>query len=112
MSESYEFTPPADGWLARAYYTPLGDALRGRLTGRLNVRAEIAAARLEAPLPGLIDRVVRRTRLWRREQADVARELIAHFAAGLEAGRTAEQLAADFGPADRAARLIRRAKMR
>jgi hypothetical protein len=112
MSESYEFTPPAGGWLARAYYTPLGDALRGRLTGRLNVRAEIAAARLDAPLPGLIDRVVRRTRLWRREQADVARELIGHFAAGLEAGRTAEQLAADFGPADQAARLIRRAKMR
>jgi hypothetical protein len=112
MSEPYEFTPPVGGWLERIYYTPLGDALRGRLTGRLDVRADIAAARLDAPLPGLIYRVVRRTRLWRREQSDVARELVAHFAAGIEAGRTAEQLAADFGPADQAAKLIRRAKMR
>lgn len=60
----------------------------------------------------LIARVVRRTRLWRREQADVARELVAHFADGLEAGRTEADLLSSFGNEKKAARLIRRAKKR
>lgn len=69
-----------------------------------------------APLPeshrALIGRVVKRTRLWRRERADVARELIAHFADGLEAGSRAEELIRSFGDEKRAAKLIRRGKRR
>ncbi len=111
MRESYDPTPPST-WLGRARFTPLVDALRGQLTARLDSRTLIAAAELPAPLPELIYTVVRRTRLWRREKVDVARELIAHFADGLSAGRTPEQLATDFGPAAQAARLIRRGKIR
>ncbi|MEX0678584.1 MAG: hypothetical protein WD063_15995 [Pirellulales bacterium] len=112
MERSDEFNPPPANWLLRAYYTPVSDALRGHLSGRLDVRREIAAAELPKPVAGLIHTVVRRTRLWRREKSDVVRELIAHFADGLAAGRSAEQLVADFGPADQAAKLIRQAKRR
>ncbi len=110
--DSRDFTPAASNWLVRAYYTPVSDALRGQLSARLDVRPEIAAAGLPAPLAGLIYTVVRRTRLWRSEKSDVARELIAHFADGLAAGRSAEELAKDFGSPQQAARLIRKAKLR
>ncbi|HVU90034.1 MAG TPA: hypothetical protein VHD36_22065, partial [Pirellulales bacterium] len=107
----YDPTPPTT-WFGRARYTPARDALRGELSARLDPRTLIAAATLPEPLPALVYTIVRRTRLWRREKLDVTRELLSHFAEGLDAGRTAEQLATDFGPADQAARLIRRGKIR
>ena len=58
----------------------------------------------------LIEHVVRRTRLWRSEKTDIARELIAHFADGLEAEETASDLIAAFGDQCQAAKLMRRAK--
>lgn len=67
---------------------------------------------LPASVSQLIDDVVRRTRLWRRERIDVARELIAHFEDGVQAGRASEELVATFGEARSVARLIRRAKLR
>ncbi len=112
MAPTYDFDPTASNWLVRAYHTPVQDALRGHLSARLDVRREIAAAALPLPLPGLVYTVVRRSRLWRREQHDVARELIAHFADGLAAGTSGDKLAADFGSPEQAARLIRRAKLR
>ncbi len=60
----------------------------------------------------ILQQVVRRTRLWKSEQDDVACELCAHFIDGLTAGQTAEELVAAFGPPSQAARLIRRAKIR
>ena len=60
----------------------------------------------------LIDDIVQRTRLWRRERIDVARELISHFEEGLLAGRSDAELAATFGEPRAVARLIRRAKLR
>ena len=72
----------------------------------------LIASQLPAPAASLIRTVVRRSRLWKREQADIARELIAHFTDGLEAGRTADQLVSDFGNANEAAKLIRRGKKR
>jgi hypothetical protein len=110
--DSRDFTPAVSNWLVRAYYTPVSDALRGQLSARLDVRPEIAAAGLPAPLAGLIYTVVRRTRLWRNEKLDVARELIAHFSDGLSAGRSVEELAKDFGSPEQAAKLIRKAKRR
>ena len=86
--------------------------LRGVFSARLDPRTLIAAANLPEPLPVLVYSVVQRSRLWLREKLDVTRELIAHFADGLESGRTAEQLATNFGPPDQAARLIRRGKIR
>ncbi|MCX7418335.1 MAG: hypothetical protein NT013_02210 [Planctomycetia bacterium] len=67
---------------------------------------------LPAPVSQLIDDVVRRTRLWRRERIDVARELIAHFEDGVQADRASEELVATFGEPRAVARLIRRAKLR
>jgi hypothetical protein len=60
----------------------------------------------------LILRVTRKTRLWRREQADVAVDLIAHFKDGLYAGRSVDDLVQSFGSPELAARLIRRGKRR
>lgn len=99
--------------LARlAATTPARDWLRGRITGRLDWRATIARADLPTPISDLVSRVVRRSRLWRLEKADLAAELCAHFADGLETGKTAERLMQDFGHPKHAAKLIRRAKKR
>jgi hypothetical protein len=72
----------------------------------------VSEAELPPAIVAVISAVVGSTRLWRREKVDVARELIAHFQDGLDAGRTAEQLVASFGDPVTAARLIRRAKRR
>jgi hypothetical protein len=90
--------------------TPLCDVVRGRLTGRLDIRRACHHAGLPAPLRDLVLRTVRATRLWRVEKADVASELIAHCRDGLDAGRTAEEMIASFGDPALAARLIRRTK--
>ncbi len=88
------------------------DLVRGRLTGRLDLEALIAAAELPEPLPQLVRNVVRRTRLLRLEKVAVAEELAGHFRDGLDQGRSADELARDFGDTVQAARLIRRAKRR
>ncbi|MGA2500631.1 MAG: hypothetical protein ABSH20_23065 [Tepidisphaeraceae bacterium] len=59
-----------------------------------------------------MSRVVRRTRLWALEKVEVVDELLAHFADGLEAGATLDELIDAFGDERQAARLIRRAKKR
>lgn len=90
--------------------TPLSDALRGRLTGRLDIPAACARAQLPAPLAGLVLKTVHRTRLWRGEKAEVAAELISHFSEGLATGATPETLISTFGDTRVVARLIGRAK--
>ena len=112
MAPENEFDVTAPNWLTRAYYTPVSDALRGQLSARLDIRRDIATANLPLPLSRLIYSVCRRTRLWRGEKSDVARELIAHFSDGLAAGRSNDELVKDFGPVEQASRLIRRAKLR
>ncbi|HEY1784988.1 MAG TPA: hypothetical protein VGG30_05535, partial [Pirellulales bacterium] len=92
--------------------TPVFDLLRGRLTGSLDLGGAIAAAALPEPLDHLTRRVARRTRLWRIEQVEVARELTEHFRDGLAAGRSADELIQSFGELRQASRLIRRAKLR
>ena len=103
---------PQSPLLHRMWFTPVSDALRGRLTGRLDVEGRMERAGLPAPARELIRRVVRRTSLWRVERANVADELIAHFADGLEGGQAVDELIASFGDERRAAKLIRRAKRR
>lgn len=97
---------------ARLASTPMRDIVRGRITGRLDLDALLAASGLEKPLTDLIRRVAKRTRLTRLEKIDVARELIAHFQDGRAAGRTPEELIGAFGDVRDAARLIRRARKR
>lgn len=100
------------GIIARLWRTPLRDILRGRLSGRLDVRGRIACASLPPPVADMVLKVVKRTRLWRLEKAEVCEELIVHFADGLDTEASAEQLIESFGDARAAARLIRRAKKR
>ncbi len=76
------------------------------------VEGQIAAFGLSGPIAELTRGVVRRTRLWRRERADLARELASHFAEGLAAGRSEREMIESFGDASAAARLIRRAVKR
>lgn len=102
---------PPSVW-RRLNHTPLRDLLRGRITGRLDVRTLIEQSNLAPALRDLVGQVVRRTRLWQGEKVDVARELIAHFRDGLEAGVAPEALRGAFGETRAAARLIRRAKRR
>lgn len=75
-------------------------------------REVIDAAGLPEPARSLVERVVMRTRLRRSERREVARELCAHFADGIAAGRDPAALVADFGDPSAAARLIRRAMIR
>lgn len=94
-----------------------GDVVReqGRGRGsaeRVDVRAAVRAYALPEPLERLVLDVVRRTRLWKREKVDVARELSAHFRDGLDSGTAPETLARDFGDPAKAAGLIRRATRR
>ncbi len=98
--------------LRRLAHTPMRDIVRGRLSGRADVKRLVAAADLPVPLAGIVVEVARRSRLWRLERADVADELIAHFVDGLRAGSSPQALADAFGPARQASRLIRRAKRR
>ncbi len=77
-----------------------------------DAKSVLAAANLPLPVRDLIDKLIRKTRLWKREKAEVALELIAHFADGLEAGQSADELVAHFGDLKTTARLIRRGKKR
>jgi hypothetical protein len=72
----------------------------------------VSASGLSERVSNEVATVVRRTRLWRREKADVARELCEHFADGLAAGRSENELIGAFGDRLAAAKLIRRAKKR
>jgi len=96
--------------LRALYKTPMRDLIRGRATGRLD--RDAITEGLPEPVRAHIERVVKRTRLWRLEKADVTRELAAHFRDGLDAGRDADTLIRDFGRIKTTARLIRRARKR
>ncbi len=98
--------------LNKLAHTPLRDILRRKLTARLDWRSVIECSELPDSLRQLATKVVRSTRLWRFERADVARELCAHFSDGVKAGATPEELATSFGDSKSAAKLITRAKRR
>ncbi len=101
----------------RVLCTPVSDLLRGRIgpcppAVRVGWREIVEAAGLPAVLAGRVSRVVHATRLWSREKVQVARELVAHFQDGLEAGRGQSELLDSFGDERQVASLIRRAKLR
>ena len=66
-----------------------------------------ALAVLPDELRTLVDSVVRRTRLRRRERADVSRELTSHFEEALAAGNSVRQAADSFGDPKEAALRLR-----
>lgn len=72
----------------------------------------LAAANLPAPIPARIASIVRATRLWKSERADIARELIAHAHDALSAGRSPEDTADSLGDPATIAKLLRRSARR
>jgi hypothetical protein len=102
----------SDSVLRRLRYTPARDLVRGRISGRLDVKGAIEASALPPEAKEIVRRVVKRTRLWLSEKVEVAHELIAHFADGIESGANVETLIKKFGDERKAAKLIRRAKKR
>jgi len=98
--------------LHRLKHTPMRDLVRGRISQRLDWRGMIDAAELSDEAKTLLTKLVKRTRLWRLEKVDVARELVGHFEDALENGQFIEEVLDLFGDWKRAAKLIRRAKKR
>lgn len=72
----------------------------------------ISRAGLPDEVSRVIADVVHRTKLRSSERSELARELCAHFADGLEAGTSAQQLIRDFGDPAASAKLIARAVRR
>jgi hypothetical protein len=72
----------------------------------------LAAANLPEPITQRIAAIVRATRLWQSERADIARELIAHAQDALSAGRTPEDTAESLGDPSTVAKLLRRSAKR
>jgi len=102
-------------WTWSVERSPLLNAARWILArGYPNTKARdlINAADLPAQLSKLIDSTITKTKLWRSERADIARELIAHTQDALEAERTPEQITEAFGNPKRVAKLLRRATKR
>ena len=91
--------------ILRAWHTPWPQLIRCTICDALPVDEAVAAAGLPAPLSALALQTARATRLWPSEQADVGRELAAHFDDGLAAGVDAQTLIESFGPPAAAARL-------
>ena len=85
------------------------DALRLRLTGRLDLCRLAAGSGFSMPSQVLMLEVVRCTRLWRFEKVAVARAHLA-FSGRPGSGATLEQLAGLFGELRMVAKLIRKAK--
>lgn len=102
----------------KVFFTPVGPRLVvGRRWPGLPKRRPSAGALIDASdvpqaLRDFVRTLVKRTRLWRREKAEVARELIAHFDDAMERGVTADEALSGFGDSRQAATLIRRAKRR
>lgn len=75
-------------------------------------RELIESAQLPPELANLIDSTVKRTKLWRSERAEIARELITHTQDALESGRTPEQIIESFGNPKKVSKLLRRSAKR
>ena len=92
--------------------TPFRDLLRWQFSGRLNWRAAVAESDLPDQAQEKIVSVVKATRLWRIEKAQIANELIAHFQDGQQRGQGVDELVAEFGETETVAKLMRSAKKR
>ncbi|QDT88416.1 DUF1700 domain-containing protein [Gimesia algae] len=73
---------------------------------------ELLEYRLPESIMSVVLDVVQKSRLWPAEKRDVARELCAHFADGIDQGESETALIESFGAPKTAAKLIRRARLR
>lgn len=69
-------------------------------------------ASLPNPVDGVIRTTISRTKLWRDEREQIARELIAHAHDALDEGQDPQRVADTFGDPRRVARLLRRSMKR
>ena len=109
-AHSTEIERPA--LVGRLLRTRVTDLLRGRISCGAAVTNALDASELPVEIISLIQQVVYGTRLWLKEQVEVAEELVAHFTDGLRGGAATEQLVEAFGEPKQAAKLIRCAKRR
>jgi len=77
------------------------------ITGMSGANQSDSPANLPPDVDALIDQVVRKTRLRKRERMDVARELRSHFEEAIAAGKTSAQALNAFGDPHAAARGLR-----
>jgi hypothetical protein len=92
---------------------PVPDATsRGRAMNKRDVESIMEGFALPPNSCATVRRVVKQSKLWRREKLAVAMELSAHFRDGLDAGTSEAELIKAFGDPVQAAKLIRRAKVR
>lgn len=91
-----------------------GRERKGKLAGKspTDVVRAATAAGLDPSLGSAVLAVTGKTRLWKGERTEVARELCGHFFDGQESGEDAHVLIGSFGDPANAARLITRAKKR
>lgn len=87
-------------------------AMRGLGRPNRDAFALLEAAGLPEPVEAVIRTTVARTKLWRDEREQIAKELIAHAQDAIEAGRSPEQIVESFGDPRRIARLMRRSMKR
>ncbi len=92
--------------------TPFRDLVRWQFSGRLNWRAAVAESDLPEVAQQKIVDVIKATRLWRIEKAQIATELIAHFQDGQERGHDVDELVSGFGDTATVAQMMRSAKKR
>lgn len=101
------------GWSIK--HSPLLSVWRAA-RGFVRPNREAFALLEKATLPESIDEVIRstivRTKLWRDEREQIARELIAHAQDAIDAGREPDQIVSTFGDPRRVARLMRRSMKR
>lgn len=72
---------------------------------------QLEAADLPPSITALLTTTIKSTRLSRREQQEIAAELVTHFQDGLEAGRSEEDLIRTFGDARATAIMLRNATL-
>ncbi len=101
------------GWSLR--HSPLlaiWRAARGVIRPNRDAFALLDRASLPKPVDEIIRKTVIRTKLWRDEREQIARELIAHAQDAFDAGRDASQVVSTFGDPKRVAKLLRRSMKR
>ncbi len=95
-------------WAWNVRHSPIARRVRPHR----HVQPLLATSGLSLPVQNRIDAVVRKTRLWADERADVARELIAHALDAMHADQPEPAILESLGEPRPIARLIRRAAKR
>lgn len=110
MSKSF-----SNAWIWSIKHSPLLSvwrAARGLIRPNREAFVLLEKATLPEPINEVIRSTIVRTKLWRDEREQIARELIAHAQDAINAGREPDQIVSTFGDPRRVARLLRRSMKR